>query len=58
MTGSFRKTAPPAKPKALEVVLRLEVENNSKFVRGKKRSREDIERFVLSHSNNGESIHR
>lgn len=49
--GSFRKTAPPAKPKTLEVVLRLGVENNSKFVRGKKRSREDIERFVLSHYN-------
>lgn len=44
--GSFRKSVPP---KTLKVTLHLRVENNSKFVRGKKRSREDIERFVLSH---------
>ncbi len=44
--GSFCKSAPP---KTLKVTLHLRVENNSKFVRGKKRSREDIERFVLSH---------
>ena len=29
--------------------MHLAVENNNKFVRGKKRSREDIEQFVLSH---------
>jgi predicted HTH domain antitoxin len=44
--GSFRKSDPP---KTLKVTLHLRVENNSKFVRGKKRSHEDIERFVLSH---------
>jgi len=44
--GSFRKSAPP---KTLKVTLHLRVENNNKFVRGKKRSREDIERFVLAH---------
>ena len=47
--GAFRKSAPPPQPKTLKVTLHLVVENNSKFVRGKKRSREDIERFVLSH---------
>ena len=45
--GGFRKSAP--QPKTLKVTLHLVVENNNKFVRGKKRSREDIERFVLSH---------
>ena len=45
--GSFRKS--PPQPKTLKVTLHLVVENNNKFVRGKKRSREDIERFVLSH---------
>ena len=46
--GGFRKSAPPAQPKTLKVTLHLVVENNHKFVRGKKRSREEIERFVLS----------
>lgn len=45
--GSFRKS--PSPPKTLKVTLHLVVENNNKFVRGKKRSREDIEQFVLSH---------
>lgn len=32
----------------MRVELYLEVENNNKFVRGRKRAREDIEEFVLS----------
>ncbi len=47
--GTFRKSAPQSQPKTLKVTLHLQVENNNKFVRGKKRSREDIERNVLSH---------
>ena len=35
--------------KTLKVTLHLVVENNNKFVRGKKRSREEIEQLVLSH---------
>ncbi len=38
----------PKPPKVMEIELHLSIENNSKFVRGKKRAREDIERFVLS----------
>jgi len=34
--------------KRLKVSLYLRVENNSKFVRGKKKSREEIEMYVLS----------
>lgn len=34
--------------KSIKVRLFLDVENNNKFVRGKKRAREDIEMFVLS----------
>ncbi|CAN5273291.1 hypothetical protein BH10PSE19_BH10PSE19_17070 [soil metagenome] len=34
--------------KTIKVKLYLEVENNNKFIRGKKRAREDIEIFVLS----------
>ena len=37
----------PAPKKAIRVELYLRVENNSKFVRGKTRSREEIERTVL-----------
>ena len=40
--------AEPPAPKTLEVELHLRVEDNSKFVRGKGRSREEIERRVLS----------
>ena len=47
--GTFRKSTPPPQPKTLKVTMHLVVENNNKFVRGKKRSREDIEQFVLSH---------
>lgn len=46
--GTFRKSTPPAQPKTLKVTMHLVVENNNKFVRGKKRSREDIEQVVLS----------
>lgn len=35
--------------KTTTVELWLRVENNNKFVRGKKRVREDIERYILSH---------
>lgn len=37
--------------KTIKVRLNLEVENKSKFVRGKKRAREDIEMFVLDYYN-------
>lgn len=35
-------------PKLATIRLTLRIENNSKFVRGKKRSREDIERYCLA----------
>lgn len=38
-----------AKRKTTTVTLWLRVENNSKFVRGKSRAREDIENYVLRH---------
>jgi hypothetical protein len=38
----------PSKSRVMKVTLWLQVENNSKFVRGKKRVREEIEQFVLS----------
>lgn len=38
----------PAKSKVMTVSLWLRVENNSKFVRGKKKAREEIEASVLS----------
>lgn len=41
--------SPPAKRKVLKVTLWLRVERNSKFVRGKKQAREDIEYWVLRH---------
>lgn len=40
---------PPTKSKVLKVTLWLQVERNSKFVRGKKQAREDIEYWVLRH---------
>lgn len=46
--GSFRKSTPPPQPKTLKVALHLVVYNNSKFVRGKKRSLEETEQFVLA----------
>lgn len=39
------------RPKVAEVELWLRVERNSKFVRGKKKAREEIERYVLSRYN-------
>ena len=47
--GAFRKSTLPPQPKTLKVTMHLVVENNNTFVRGKKRSREEIEQFVLSH---------
>jgi DNA invertase Pin-like site-specific DNA recombinase len=44
--GAYKKS--PMKPKMMKVELYLTVENNSKFVRGKTRSREEIEDWVLS----------
>ena len=38
----------PSKSKVMRVTLWLQVENNSKFVRGKKRVREEIEQYVLN----------
>ncbi len=40
---------PPPKKNVLKVTLWLMVERNSKFVRGKKGAREDIEYYVLRH---------
>jgi hypothetical protein len=37
--------------KQIKVNLWLRVENNNKFVRGRKRARENIERFILSEYN-------
>ena len=48
--SSFRFTShTPPKSKVIKVTLWLTVERNSKFVRGKKRAREDIEDYVLRH---------
>ena len=44
--GAYKK--PPLKPKVMKVEISLTVENNSKFVRGKTKSREEIEDWVLS----------
>jgi DNA invertase Pin-like site-specific DNA recombinase len=38
----------PTRPKTMRVLLYLAIENNSKFVRGKNKSRAEIERYVLS----------
>ena len=46
--GHFKKTTPVSQPKTLKVEVHLVVENNSKFVRGKTRSRREIEQFVLA----------
>jgi DNA invertase Pin-like site-specific DNA recombinase len=45
---NFIKTRGLSEDRVLKIGLFLSVENNSKFVRGKKRAREDIEDFVLS----------
>ena len=44
--GAYKQ--PLRKPKVMRVELSLTVENNSKFVRGKNKSREEIEDWVLS----------
>lgn len=48
----FEPLPPPPEPagksKEITVTLWMRVENNSKFVRGKKKVREEIERYVLS----------
>jgi hypothetical protein len=44
-----RTSQPAPASKVMKVRLFLHVENNSKFVRGKKKAREDIEWFVLDH---------
>jgi predicted DNA-binding protein YlxM (UPF0122 family) len=44
--GAYKK--PLVKQKVMRVEIYLAVENNSKFVRGKNKSREDIEDWVLS----------
>lgn len=48
---NFVRTRGVPTQKAINVELWLEVENNSKYVRGKKRVREEIERFILSRYN-------
>ena len=45
---NFIKTRNLSTEKKIKVKLWLRVENNNKFVRGKKRAREEIERLVLS----------
>jgi probable addiction module antidote protein len=48
--SSLRFThTPPPKSKVIKVTLWMMVERNSKFVRGKKSAREDIEYYVLRH---------
>jgi probable addiction module antidote protein len=48
--SSFRFTShTPPKSNVIKVTLWLTVERNSKFVRGKKHAREDIEYYVLRH---------
>lgn len=46
--GTYRKKK---EPKTMEVSLSLDVYNNNKFVRGKKKSTESIEHFVLAQYN-------
>lgn len=48
--GQQHNVAPPAEPaieRVATVTLRLAVEHNSKFVRGRKRAKENIERYCL-----------
>ena len=50
MSASQQFAASPAEPsveRVATVTLRLAVENNSKFVRGRKRAKENIERYCL-----------
>ena len=50
--GPYEKPAPGGEDaKAALVLLSLRIENNSKFVRGKKRATEDIERYCLEEYN-------
>ena len=46
--NSFKDSEAPPKMKITKVHLWLRVENNSKFVRGKTKSRQHIEQFLLS----------
>jgi len=48
---NFIRTRGLSIDRVMKVFLSLEIENNSKFVRGKKRSRETIERLVLNQYN-------
>ena len=50
--GPYEKPAPGGgDAKAATILLSLRIENNSKFVRGKKRATEDIERYCLEEYN-------
>ncbi len=42
------KPQPPAPSKVMKVTLWLRVENNNKYIRGKKKARQEIEDRVLS----------
>ena len=44
-SSTSRQHQPP--PKVIEVALWLRVERNNKYVRGQKKAREDIERWVM-----------
>ena len=51
-TWPLRKRAPGSSDaKAATILLSLRIENNSNFVRGKKRATEDIERYCLGEYN-------
>lgn len=47
--NAVKQSGAPEEMKTTKVILRLQVENNSKFVRGKGKSRQYIEDFHLSH---------
>jgi hypothetical protein len=43
-----KKRSEPTATKVIKVCLWLRVENNNKYIRGKKKAREEIERWVLA----------
>ena len=46
--GSFKKVSPAPESRSLKISIHLVVENNSKFVRGKAKSRKEIEELIFS----------
>ena len=43
---NLKNTIKPANEKVAKILMRLSVENNNKFVRGKKKARENIENYL------------